>query len=393
MKILVAHNAYQQRGGEDSVMEAEARLLLSRHHEVLKYFRHNDEIRDYSFLENIRLASGTLWAADTLRSLRRLLRDEKPAIAHFHNTLPLVSPSAYYACKDASVPVVQAIQNFRLLCPGGNLFRDGRVCEECIEHSLVRGVLHACYRDSRLQTAVVAGMLALHRSMKTWSERVDAFVVCTEFARGKLLSQGFPVGKVFVKPNFVFPDPGARSDRGETPVAVGRLSPEKGQRLLPQAWSHLGSDVPLRIVGDGPLRSELESAFARSNGHRVSFEGWLSKERTIELIKRARFLVVSSLCYEAFPVTIAEAFACGVPVLAPRLGAMAEIVSNGQTGLHFEPGNPEDLAAKVEWAWAHPESMEEMGRAARAEFEARYTGERNYQILMRIYEQVTSARA
>jgi glycosyltransferase involved in cell wall biosynthesis len=386
MKVLIAHNFYQQRGGEDSVMEAEKRLLVSTHHEVLEYFRHNDEIRDYSFLQEIRLASGTLWAADTHRSLRRLLRDEKPTIAHFHNVLPLISPSAYYACKDAGIPVVQAVQNFRLLCPSGNLFRDGRVCEECIEHTLVRGVLHACYRDSRPQTAVVAGMLALHRKMKTWSERVDAYVVCTEFARGKLVSQGFPACKIFLKPNFVFSDPGPRSCHGETPLVVGRLSAEKGQRLLPQAWSRLGGEVPLRIVGDGPLRSELESAFARSNGHRIMFEGWLPKEKTIEALMSARFLVFPSQCYEGFPVTIAEAYSCGLPVIAPRLGAMAEIVEDGRTGLHFSPGDPEDLAAKVEWAWTHAAEMEEMGRGARAEYEAKYTPERNYKILMEIYE-------
>jgi len=385
MKVLVAHNFYQQRGGEDSVMQAEKRLLLSASHQVVEYSRHNDEIRDYSFLRKIGLASDTLWSFDTYQSLRCILQREKPDVVHFHNIFPLISPSAYYACKNAGVAVIQAVQNFRLLCPAANLFREGRVCEECVQHSLIHGVLHGCYHDSRLQTAVVAGMLLVHRKMNTWSERVDALIVCTEFARNKLVSQGFPEKKIFVKPSFVFPDPGPRTGQGETPLVVGRLSLEKGPLFLRDAWARLGTNIPLHIVGDGPLRQELQSAFARRNGHKIVFHGWLTREKTIEAIKRAKFLVFPSLCYEAFPNSIAEAYACGVPVIAPRLGAMGEIVQNGVTGLHFEAGDPEDLAAKVEWAWTHSSHMENMGRAARAEFEAKYHAAKNYEMLMEIY--------
>jgi glycosyltransferase involved in cell wall biosynthesis len=393
MKILVAHNFYQQRGGEDSVMEAEKSLLLSAGHQVVEFFRHNDEIRTYTLPRKIRLASGTLWSSGTYRSLRSVLLAEKPDIAHFYNTFPLISPSAYHACRDEGVPVVQAIQNFRLFCPGGNFFRNERACEDCVEHSLFRGIFHGCYRDSRLQTAVVAGMLALHRRMKTWSEFVDALVVCTEFARNKFVSQNIPASKVFVKPNFVFEDPGPRSAGGGMPLVAGRLSPEKGTRILPDVWARLRSKVPLRIVGDGPLREEIESAFARSNGHRVVFEGWLPRDKAIEALKEASFLVFPSQCYEAFPVSIAEAYACGLPVIAFRLGAMAEIVRDGVTGLLAEPGNAADLAAKVEWAWNHPEELVRMGRAARAEYEAKYQPAANYEMLMDIYRSALARRA
>jgi glycosyltransferase involved in cell wall biosynthesis len=393
MKILVAHNFYQQRGGEDAVMEAEICLLRSAGHQVLEYFRHNDEFRNPSLVRIASLGPRALWATDTHRAFRDLLRREKPQIAHFHNTLPLISPSAYYACQDARVCVVQAVQNYRLLCPGGNLYRDGQVCEECVEHTLLRGVLHGCYRASRLQTAVVAGMLSLHRTLGTWLEKVDALVVCTVFARDKFISQGYPAEKIFLKPNFVFPDPGRRNGRGDIPLVVGRLSPEKGMRLLPKAWAILGTEMPLSIAGDGPLRGELQSECNRLRLNNVRFLGWLDRQDILEALRGARFLVFPSECYEGFPVTIAEAYACGVPVIAPRLGAMSEIVRNGLTGLHFVPGSAEDLAAKVEWAWSHPEEMGEMGKAARAEYEDKYTADRNYRILMEIYDQVQHARS
>jgi glycosyltransferase involved in cell wall biosynthesis len=385
MKILIVHNAYQQRGGEDSVMEAEKKLLLSAGHEIIEHFRHNDEIRDYSFTQKIRLAASTVWASDTYHFFRRFLRAERPDIAHFYNTLPLISPSAYHACREEGVPVVQAIQNYRLFCPGGNFFREERACEDCVEHSLLRGVLHGCYRNSRPQTAVVASMLAIHRGINTWVECVDAFVVCTQFAREKFISQGLPANKVFLKPNFVFADPGSRSVPGAIPLVVGRLSPEKGMRLLPAAWARLGRGMPLRIVGDGPLREEIRSAFARSNGSGVVFTGWLPREKTIEALRNARFLIFPSQCYEAFPVAIAEAYSCGVPVIACRLGAMAEIVRDQVTGLHFNPGSAEHLADRIEWAMNHPAAIEEMGRAARAEYESKYTFEENCRQIMQIY--------
>jgi glycosyltransferase involved in cell wall biosynthesis len=174
---------------------------------------------------------------------------------------------------------------------------------------------------------------------------------------------------------------------------VGRLAPEKGVRTLMAAWQRLGSRIPLEIVGDGPLRAELEARVGQRGLSGVAFHGHLTPDHLTPVMKHARFLVLPSECYEGFPMTIAEAFACGVPVIASRLGAMQEIVEDGRTGLHFTPGDADDLAAKVEWAWTHPDEMQVMGRAARAEYEAKYTAERNYQMLMQIYERVTRERS
>jgi glycosyltransferase involved in cell wall biosynthesis len=103
-------------------------------------------------------------------------------------------------------------------------------------------------------------------------------------------------------------------------------------------------------------------------------------------INKARLLLFPSEWYENFPVTIAEAFACGVPVICSRLGAMQEIVEDGRTGLHFVPGNAADLAEKLDWAWEHAARLRVMGKEARQEYETKYTAAKNYPILMDIYQ-------
>jgi len=387
MKVLVAHNAYQHLGGEDTVFRNETALLRAAGHQVHEYQDDNRRIEGMNF---IRLGAGTIWSNSSRKRLRATIEEVRPDIAHFHNTFPLISPAAYYACHEAGIPVVQTLHNYRFLCPCALLYRDGRVCEDCLPKRLKwPGVLHRCYRNSRLATATVTTMLAVHHLLGTLQQKVACYIALSEFSRERFVAGGLPAAKIAVKPNFIFPDPGSRDGAGRFALYVGRLSREKGPGLLLRAWKTRNLSVPLRIVGGGPLRECLERQRDVLSLRNISFDGNLERRLVFDAIKSARFLVLPSECYENFPLAVAEAYACGVPVIASRLGAMAEIVHDGITGLLVEPGSAEDLAVKVEWAWAHPAAMEEMGRTARAEFDAKYTGERNYQILMQIYEQAS----
>ena len=393
--VLKVHNLYQQPGGEDESVRCECALLTRAGHTVVEYGRDNHEIATYNFIEKASLGPRTVWASDSCDQIRALLRAEKPDVAHFDNTFPLISPAAYYACREAGVPVVQTLRNYRLVCPGTYLQREGRVCEDCVGRYPWRGVLHGCYRDSRAETGAVALMLSVHRWLGTWNKLVDCYIALTEFARAKFIEAGLPAEKIVVKPNFVYSDAMAvsqqssianRESQGSCALFAGRLSPEKGVGTLLAAWQRLNNHIPLRVVGDGPLRAGLERC-AREHGlSDVSFDGRLNSQQTLAAMERSRFLVFPSEWYETFGRVAVEAFACGVPVIASRLGAMEEIVTDGRTGLHFIPGNADDLAAKVDWAWAHPAEMAAMGRSARAEYEAKYTPERNYAILIGIYK-------
>lgn len=385
MKIVLVHNQYQSPGGEDVVFAQELKLLERAGHQVVLYQRSNQELEQHSFAQRLALPKNIISAGDSKRELARLLVSEKPQLVHIHNTFVMVSPSIYTACQEANIPVIQTLHNYRLLCPAASLFRDGRVCEECIQHNLWRSVRYGCYRDSRWSTSAVALMLAVHRNQHTWDRKVNTYIALTEFARQKFVEGGLPADRIFVKPNFVHPDPGMRVGSRDYAVYAGRLSPEKGVSTLMAAWERLRDRPKLLIIGDGPERQRLESQVAERGLKDVSFLGHLTREETIATIGKARCLVVPSECYETFLLAIIEAFACGTPVICSRMGAMEEIVSDRRFGLHFTGGDSADLAAKVEWAWGHPDEMQVMGQQARREYEAKYTAERNYDILESIY--------
>jgi glycosyltransferase involved in cell wall biosynthesis len=389
MKVLVVHNRYQQHGGEDAAVIAEIRQLTSHGDTVVLYERHNDELRGLTLSGAIKSGLETLWASKSHRELRHIISESKPDIAHFHNTFPLISPSGYYACAEAGVPVVQTLHNYRLLCPAATLMRKGGVCETCLGRTVpVSGVLHACYHQSFPQTAVLAAMLTAHKILRTWSSKVAAYIALSEFARQKFIQGGLPEARIFVKPNFVHPDPGRKRRAGGYALFVGRLSAEKGLQVLLQAWRALSERIPLVVIGDGPMRREIEDAKARLGLTQVNVLGSVGSKEVLQWMHGARFLVCPSLWFEGFPLVVAEAFASALPVIASRLGSLAEVVQHGRTGLHFTAGKSEDLAEKVEWAWTNSEQVEQMGRLARHEYERKYTAERNYRSLMRIYDQV-----
>jgi glycosyltransferase involved in cell wall biosynthesis len=382
MRILAVHNYYQQPGGEDRCFEAEVAMLRAEGHEVVEYCADNDEIGG---LGRLTAALRTVWSRRGYRQVRDLIREHRPQVVHFHNTFPLVSPAAYYAARAERVPVVQTLHNFRLLCPNALFFREGRVCEDCLGKSVPwPGVVHGCYRDSRPASAAVATMITAHRALGTWREMVDVYIALTEASRAKFVAGGLPADRLAVKPNFLDRDPGPGDGAGGYGIYVGRLSAEKGLTTLLRAWDMLAGSVPLTIVGDGPLAGLVTEAAARNPAVR-----WIKgqpPEAVLSFLGGAAFAVLPSECYENFPRVVIEAFAKGTPVIASRLGAMAEIVADGRTGFQFAPGNAADLAATIRRAVAEPDSLGRMRNAARTEFEQNYTAEQNYQALMAIYE-------
>lgn len=383
MKVLTVHNYYQQAGGEDRVFLEEADLLEANGHEVVRYSLHNERV---ATMNPVTLAKNTLWSAPAYKDLDAIIRREQPHVAHFHNTFPLVSPAGYYAARSSGVPVVQTLHNYRLLCPNALFYRDGGPCEDCLGRAVTwPGVVHGCYRGSPAASAVVTAMLSAHRAARTWARTVDAYVALTGFARRKFVEGGLPAEKIVVKPNFVRPDPGPGEGLGGFALFVGRLSPEKGVDTLLKAWSQPGERLPLRVVGDGPLAARVLFAARQPN---VEYLGHRSPEEVRALMKEARLLVFPSEWYETFGRVAAEAFAAGTPVVAADIGAVAEIVDDGRTGLRFRPGDAGHLAEQVERILSRPEEYARMRREARAEFEAKYTAERNYGMLMRIYESV-----
>ena len=385
MRIVLAHNSYLQRGGEDIVVDAEAALLRGMGHEVVEFRVDN---RGLNASSRMRTAASAIWSFDSKARLARVLADVQPQVCHFHNTFPLISPSAYRACRAATVAVVQTLHNYRLVCPAATLFRDGHPCIECRDRSVPwPGVMHACYRSSRAATAAVASMLVTHRALGTWQRDVDVYITPSEFARSMFLSAGFAPDHVFAKPNFLPLDPGVGEHRGGYALFVGRLTEDKGILTLLEAWRDIGEQLPLNVVGTGRL---AHHPYGEQRG--VEWLGERGRDEVFALMRDATLLVFPSIWFETFGLTIIEAFATGLPVVASRLGTALELIEHGVTGLHFTAGDAQDLARSVQHALGDTDGLAALGRRGRLEFERKFTAAATYELQMQIYQRAIERR-
>jgi glycosyltransferase involved in cell wall biosynthesis len=387
MNVLLAHNFYQQAGGEDQIFADEGSLLEQHGHKVSRFTMDNDAI---GAMSKWTVARKTLWNKDAAAKLRRAIREIDATVVHFHNTFPLISPACYYAAHAEGAAVVQNLQNFRLLCVAATFCRDHRVCEDCLGKGFAwPGILHACYRESRAASAVVAFLQTVHRMKGTWKNEVDAYVAASEFSRKKLIEGGLPRQKMFVKPNFLSSAPPVGRGEGEYALFVGRLAPEKGIVPLLQAWPQVfaKTSIRLKIAGDGPMRAEVERAAAGKDSG-IGYAGRIDLQKeNYATMGSAQALIFPSIWYEGQPKTLIESLAVGTPVIASRLGAMAEMIADGETGFLFEPGMPADLAAKAIQILSSKTDQARMRASARLVFERSFTAEKNYPQLLAIYEE------
>ncbi len=375
-RILVVHNRYRWPGGEDIVAEAEVALLRAHGHEVETYSRNNDVI---GAMPRMAVAQETLWSSRTTDDLSDRIVSFRPDVVHVHNTFPLVSPSLFWVAARKRLPVVQTLHNFRLLCPQAMFLRENQVCEDCLGATPWRSVVRRCYHDSATESAVLAGMLMLHRALGTYRHKVTRYIALNRFCQDKFIEGGLPAERISIKPNFVDIPHTVEKERSGG-LFVGRLAQEKGIDLLLAALDRLPGTV-IDIVGDGP---EMERMRQHPGTRHV---GVLTHDRVLARMQSAAYLVMPSIWYETFALVVIEAFACGLPVIASRLGAMQELIDDGRTGLLFDPGSAEDLANKIRWAQKNPDAMRLMGYHARGEYAAKYTPGSNYEQLLAIYRQ------
>jgi glycosyltransferase involved in cell wall biosynthesis len=387
MNILMLHNSYQFRGGEDESFESEVRMLSDAGHFVDIIHLNNDTVEE---IGRFQVALQSIWSKPSYDLVDRKLRERPFDVLHVQNFFPRISPSVYSAAKKHGVPVVQTLRNYRLLCPSTVLYRDGHICEDCLHKTFkYPGVIHGCYRGSVLSSAAVAAMTAFHAMKGTWRNTVDLYICLTEFSRQKFIEGGLAPEKVIVKSNFVYPDPGPGEGKGGYLLFAGRLAPHKGVETLLAAWSRMKTPCALKIVGDGPLAEHVQEFAARNSG--VEWLGQKNSTEVMELMGSAFALVFPSEWYEPFGRVAIESFAKGTPVITSRLAGMAEIVSDHHTGLLFHPGDPDDLSRKLDWAMRNPDALRAMRPAARRAYEEKYTVDENCGELIRAYQTAGAA--
>ena len=391
LRILQVHNAYQIPGGEDVVVANEKKLLEMNGNEVFSYSRNNDELKTMNAFQKLLIPFTAVYSFKTYREVRKLIRENKIDIVHVHNTLMVVSPSVFYAAFHCHVPVVQTLHNFRMLCPAGSYFRGDRICEECSEKGLQCSLKYGWYRGSKAQTFVSAAILKIHRMLGTY--RKVNFICLTEFNREKLsrLNEGgkqiVDMKKVYIKPNFTFQEgiSGEVQKAGDYFLVVGRVEALKGIDVVVKAFEKI-PDQKLIVAGDGPMMAEMKAYIKDHNMSNVKFAGYLDKAKVQEKYRGAKAVIMASQCYEAFAMTIAEAYSNAVPVIAGNVGNLANMVEEGVTGIKFVYDSPDDLAAKI--LKYNTMDIAKMKQNAKTFYEKRLKPEDNYRILEEIYHKI-----
>lgn len=383
--ILMVHNYYQERGGEDLSFEAERRALEHAGVTVHTYIDTNYRVDS---MGGLKAGLRCIWSGEANADIRKIIRETRPQIMHVQNSFPLMSPSIYHAARAEGVPVVQSIRNYRLLCPSAIFYRDDHVCEDCMGRRFAwPGVLHGCYRGSRSGTAAIAAMQTVHGVLGSWTRKVDHFISLSAFGRQKLIEGGLPADRISVKPNFVFPDPGISDQPRDFILFVGRLSEEKGIETMIHAWERIHQDVPLVVAGRGPLSDIVEDASKRLDG--VTWVGAQTIDNIYSLMGKAAAVLFPSEWYETFGRVVIEAYSRATPVIASNLGAISELVVDGETGLLFEPGDSDSLASAASRMWTNGTEARQMGKRGRQLFDEHYTVNQHLASIDRIYRQVT----
>ncbi|HEX8041194.1 MAG TPA: glycosyltransferase [Chryseosolibacter sp.] len=390
MRILQIHNRYQYRGGEDYVFESEADLLREHGHHVEQLLFDNNKIKTWK--DKLSAATGVVYNRSSRKIVEEKITSFRPDVIHVHNFIVLASPSIFFAARKHGIPVILTLHNFRLICPSATLYFRNGIYERSIRSVLpIDAIWKGVYRDSRWQTAAIATMTFFHHVTGTWKRRIDRYIALTEFARNKFerSALGIPPHKFALKPNFVKDYGTGEPSRADFFLYAGRLTPEKGIQTLLKAAS--SGEFSLTIVGGGPLEAEVENAARRFSN--VRYLGFQDKTQVVSLLKKCRALIFCSTWFEGLPITILEAFCTGTPVIASKLGSMAEIVTDHINGLHFRAGDAKDLCRAINHLAKDPALAETLSRNARSTYLRDYTPETNYALLLRLYEEAVATHA
>ncbi len=389
MNILQVHNRYKIIGGEWTVLEQEYELLKKHHNIDQLIVENNEELK--SLFRRFKLIFDTHYNRNAKNLMAKKLSSGNYDVMHVHNFFPLLSPSIFEAAREAGIPSVMSLHNFRLIHPNGLMYHKGKIDERSLQGSAYQCVWDGVYRNSKLQTAVTAHMIEYHRKRKTWQRMPSAFIALSEFSKEKFVQGGLPEDRIFIKPNFLtdpldeFDDLQISENKQNRFLYVGRLSNEKGIRDLIDCWMENSMDSRLEIAGDGPLKKELEKK--TKNRKNISWLGQQSKKEILRLLSESKGLIFPTRCYEGQPLILLEAMSMGCPVITSRIGNPKNIIQHGENGLHFSPGNRREMYNQLLYLVRNSSVRMEMSRNARKSYLEHYTPDHNYRRLMDIYEQ------
>ena len=402
MRVLIAHNRYFLRGGADRVFFQTASLLENRGHTVIPFSMKDErnlptiyekyfvEKLDYSKIgpsfKNLDTALKMIYSKEAKKKIEQLIKDTKPDIAHLHNIYGGITPSIVALLKKHNVPIVMTLHDYKLICPSYSISNNGKPCEKCKGGKFYNAVFSKCHKNSYLASLVYSTEALIHTFLKSY-DNIDYFIAPSIFLKRKMCEFGIAEERIEYIPNFV--DVKAVNPFFESKnyfLYTGQLLRAKGLFTLLETVRHLDKHYSLYIAGDGEQKNKLIEFAKEKKIENIRFLGHIKGEDLFKVISEAMFIVLPSECYENAPLSILEAFVYGKPVIGSNIGGIPELISAGETGLLFEPGNYEDLGKKINYLLKNPSKIIEMGKKARKRAEEEYNPEKYYQRLMAIYQ-------
>lgn len=403
MKIVFMNNYYYLRGGSERVFFDEMEILKLHGHEIVSFSRHYEknfnsnfvsffpsfiEYENVSILRKITTGLKLIYSLEAKDKITKMINHFMPDIIHAHNIYGRLTSSVLDAAKDRDIPVVMTLHDYKLICPSYSMLLNGRSCERCKGGRFYNCLLTRCHKGSLSASAVYTIESYFNRLFKKY-DHIKYFICPSRFLLIKHLESGLPEEKLIHISNFIRVEKYDPNYKHENYILyAGRLSKEKGIMTLLKAVN--GLEVSLKIAGDGPMREEYETYAKGNQLLNVLFEGYKTGDELRELFRNAAFIVFPSECYENAPMTILEAFAYGKPVIGSNIGGIPEMVVEGETGLLFGPGNPDELREKILYLLSNPSLIEAMSRKAREKTETEFNAEIHYKRLMEIYKAAIS---
>lgn len=404
MRVLAVNKFYHIRGGSDRYFFELARLQEEKGHQVIPFSMDHERneptpyapffisriefFEDGGIFHSLRAALRVLYSWEARQKIRRLVEATKPEIAHLHIICHQISPSILPSLKRYGLPVVQTLHEYKRICPTYSLVAHGRVCERCKGHRYYQAVLQRCNRGSLAASLLNCLEMYLHKSLHIYEKNIDLFITPSDFMRRKMIEFGMNGQKIVHLPNFIHVDLYQPSyEYGDYFLYVGRLIEIKGLFTLLRAMKGK-RDSKLYMVGEGELRPELERYAAHEGVENVRFLGYRSGEELHSLIRNSMFTILPSEWYENCPMAVIESLALGKPVIGARIGGIPELIDEGVDGLLFQPGQVEDLAAKIEWFLENKHLLAKMGKAGRDKIKRKYGAEEHYRRIMELYSRV-----
>lgn len=422
MNILLINHTHFYRGGAHTVYFKTAELLGKHGHKVIFFSMHHpdnlpSEFSEYfmphidwnvhhSHISKVKTAGTLLYSFEARKRLSMLLDKYPVDLVHMHNIYHTLSPSILHTLKKRGIPTVMTLHNYKLVCGSYLLYlRDpvkGRTCEDCGGGRFYMSVRNKCVKDSYFKSMLTAAEMYLHHKILHIYENIDMFIATSMFIKNKLNEMGFKRDTVFL-PNFFDISEymeiessleSSRKSGQKYVIYVGRLAPEKGLwTLLDAAKRFSDSGIVLKLSGSGPMKEPLMDKVRREGITNVEFLGYIKYRDLCREIMNSIAMVLPTECYENNPLSVIEAFAFGKPVIGARIGGIPELVRNEETGLTFEPGDPDGLSERIMYLTGHPEKAEKWGRNAKAFVENELDSEKHYRKLMEIYDMAIKKRS